>query len=358
MAFYKLAQNLLCNLYRNPSSKIQHTELSKSMLHKFRLCALAVLPLITAPTWADSNSAFYFGLDNDGVFGVDQDYTNGIFFSYSSDIDVDDNSLFYKLPTQPFSPEHAKETKWSFQLGQKMWTPSDIETPDPQPGERPYAGLLFGEAKLYAIDEDQVSQFGLMIGTTGPNSFAEEGQKLVHSITKSDDPNGWDNQIYNQVVVNLAHKNDRRWYHNQSDAGWGSEWSSNYRVMAGNFRSEVAVGGLYRWGYQLSDNFGSVDITNEATLNPTMIRRAKTGFYMFTGIEGRYRFNDITIEGDRPSSVPDTNVENLQATAVAGLVGYYKGWGMSFSVAGKSKDFEEDKSDFLANGSLALFWLF
>jgi hypothetical protein len=328
------------------------------MRSTLRLSVLCTLPLIATTAAAESNSSFYFGLDNDGVFGVDQDYTNGIFLSYSTETVLNEDSLFYYLPTEPFAKGSGNETRWSIEFGQKMWTPSDIEATDPLPGERPFAGLLYGEASLYALDDDQVSSFGLLIGTTGENSFAEEGQKLVHSITNSDDPNGWHNQIYNQIVVNLSHKNDRRFYESNSESGWGGEWSGNYRAMLGNFRSEVAVGGLYRWGYQLSDSFGSTNISNEASLDPTMIRRAKTGGYLFSGIEGRYRFNDITIDGDRPDTVPETTVENIQATAVLGAVGYYNGWGVSFSIAAKSNDFEEDNSKFLANGSLALFWLF
>jgi hypothetical protein len=328
------------------------------MYSTLRLTALAVLPLIASSALAESNSAFYFGLDNDGVFGVDQDYTNGIFFSYSTDIELDKDSIFYHLPTEPFKQGLDNEMKWSIQMGQKMWTPSDLTASEPQPGERPYAGLLFAEASLYALDDDQVSYFGLMLGTTGDNALTEHSQKFVHSLTGSPDPNGWDYQIYEQVVLNLNHKNDQRHFYQPQESGWGSEFSTNYRAMLGNFRTEVAVGGLYRWGYQLHDSFGSTNISNEASLNPAMIRRAKTGGYFFGGIEGRYRFNDITIDGDRPDEVPETNVENLQATAVLGAVGYYRGWGISFSIAAKSKDFEEDNSNFLANGSLALFWLF
>lgn len=239
-----------------------------------------------------------------------------------------------------------------------MWTPSDLRSRTPIEGERPYASLLYVDASLYALDEDQVSRFGVMIGTTGDNALTEHSQKFVHSLTGSTQPQGWDYQIYDQWVLNLQHKNDTRHYQNQTSTGWGSELSTNYRAMLGNFRSEVAIGGLYRWGYQLQDSFGSTDITNEASLNPTMIRRAKTGGYLFTGIEGRYRLNDITIDGDRPDTVPHTTVENLQATAVLGAVGYYRGWGVSFSIAAKTNDFEEDSSNFLANGSLALFWLF
>jgi hypothetical protein len=40
-----------------------------------KLSALFAFPFLVSVAAAESNSAFYFGLDNDGVFGVDQDYT-------------------------------------------------------------------------------------------------------------------------------------------------------------------------------------------------------------------------------------------------------------------------------------------
>ncbi len=319
---------------------------------------LLLLLLIPSSILAQDNNAIYFGLDNDGVFGVDQDYTNGIFINYSSTLDLEPNSIFYNLPTSPFAPNNANYMKWSVQVGQKMWTPSDIEATTPQQGERPYAGLLFAETSIYALTSHQISQFSLMLGTMGETSYAEEGQKFVHSITKSDDPNGWHNQIEEPFLLNISHKNDIKWQEFTSPFGWEHELSSNYRIMAGNFRSEVAFGGLWRWGTQLADSFGSINICNETAVNPTMIRRGKTGGYFFTGIEGRYRFNDITIDGNRPAHVPHTDIEHLQTTAVLGAVGFYHGWGASFTIATKSRDFEQDKSHFLANGSLALFWLF
>ncbi|GAM62258.1 probable outer membrane protein [Vibrio ishigakensis] len=71
------------------------------------------------------------------------------------------------------------------------------------------------------------------------------------------------------------------------------------------------------------------------------------------------RFNDITIEGDRPDDgITASEVEHLQATATIGAVGYYKGWGASLALSTKTRDYQEDPRSFHTNGSLALFYLF
>ncbi len=45
---------------------------------------LVTLALIAPAALASTKSTVSFTLDNDGVFGVDQDYTNGIFLSYTT----------------------------------------------------------------------------------------------------------------------------------------------------------------------------------------------------------------------------------------------------------------------------------
>ncbi|GAL25404.1 hypothetical protein JCM19239_6324 [Vibrio variabilis] len=45
-----------------------------------------VIPLLIASScaFASERSTLSFSLDNDGIWGTDEDYTNGIFLSYTS----------------------------------------------------------------------------------------------------------------------------------------------------------------------------------------------------------------------------------------------------------------------------------
>ncbi|WP_261817141.1 lipid A deacylase LpxR family protein [Vibrio gallicus] len=316
--------------------------------------------LFTAPTFAQ-NSSIYFGIDNDSIVTTDQDYTNGVFISYTNDFDISHDSIFNALPGTDFdaSPNGDTLHRFNIELGQKMWTPKDIENPDPVPGERPYAGLLYLSSTLYAIKPDSINSYSLMFGTMGPNSYAEQGQKFVHSIIKSDDPQGWDNQISNQVVLNLNYQRNDKWYESSVSGSTTHELSTQGRIMAGNFRSELAGGAMWRWGSNLGSSFGSAKVNNESSIDPGLIIRSKSGWYLYSGLEGRFRFNDITIEGDRPDDgITASEVEHLQATVTAGVLGYYRGWGASLAVSTKTRDYREDPRSFHTNGSLALFWLF
>lgn len=86
---------------------------------------------------------------------------------------------------------------------------------------------------------------------------------------------------------------------------------------------------------------------------------------MFTGIEGRYRFNDITIEGDRPLDGLDhpaeyyqVHVEPWQATAVVGFAMYARSFGASLTFTANSSEFKEDKETISGTGNVALYAFF
>ncbi|MDB1123582.1 lipid A deacylase LpxR family protein [Vibrio algarum] len=296
--------------------------------------------------------------DNDGPFGTDQNYTNGLQIDYSNSIS-DLNSIFIRY--SPFSLlEHFENNlhKWHISVGQKMWTPSDIQKEHPEPNERPYAGFLYSQGELITISDTSTHTLGLLVGVTGSNSFAEEAQKFVHSLVGSDTPEGWDYQIEDTFIANLSYDGNYLQHTIENKSGLSHEFSTPLRVLAGNYRSELATGIMWRWGLNLQDSLGSAKTENEMSFKPHMVQGKVTGAFLFAGAEARYRFNDITIDGDRPDDVYPTDVEHIQATAVFGGAKYGESMGGSITLAFKSKDFEQDLNRHSANISMSLFWMY
>ena len=321
---------------------------------------LIILPtVLSSAVQAYNSGSISFSIDNDGIVGTDQNYTNGIFLEYHS---APTSSLEHDTPIPvrqiaPLLPLNRDMLKgWNFRLGQQMWTPEDIESPDPVEDERPYAGLLFFETGIYQYSPALVDKYSAMIGTVGPNSLAEQGQKIIHNIIGSDEPMGWDWQIENQIVFNLGYQGHRLLSRNNATGFEQYDLSYVGRINAGNYQSEVALGSVARWGNNLESNFGITGFTPGRYVDISVLSSSPSGYFLFAGIEGRYRFNDITIEGDRPEAVPDTNVENMQATLVLGGIYYQPKWGISLSFAGNSREFEEDRHAYSTIGSLELFW--
>ncbi|MGF1723676.1 lipid A deacylase LpxR family protein [Photobacterium nomapromontoriensis] len=328
-------------------------------MKQFSSALFVCFTLIAPSAQAYNAGSISFSTDNDGIVGTDKNYTNGVFLEYNS-------AAITQFDTQAPMPlnhiasllpfRNNTQKGWSFRIGQQMWTPEDIEATTPVTNERPYAGLLFLETSLYQYSATAVDKYSAMLGITGPNALTEESQKLIHDIIGSEDPMGWDYQIESQAVFNLGYQGDRLITRQRTSFINDYDISGVGRINVGNYQSEVAVGGVARWGSNLADNFGSIGFSPNKFVDVSVLSSSKAGYFLFTGIESRYRFNDITIDGDRPDIVPDTHVKHLQATAVLGAVYYQPKWGASLSFAITTPEYEEDKHRSNSVGSLELFW--
>lgn len=115
-------------------------------------------------------------------------YTNGIFLNYA------------------FVGKKSKvKTIYSAELGQMLFTPLIRKTKTPADIDRPYAGYLYAkyEQKSF-IKNDAVVQFSGTLGVVGKISWGEGMQNTYHSLLGYSKFEGWQYQISNALVVNLA----------------------------------------------------------------------------------------------------------------------------------------------------------
>lgn len=346
--------------------------------------AFVLAASISSNASASEHPTITLAFDNDAIFGVDQDYSNGIFIAYTSSA-INAPAMLNILSLSVW--EVPALDKFEFTLGHKIWTPSDIESTEPVANDRPYAGYFYSEFNFISLSPQQTQRFNLTLGVTGEGSLAEQSQKLVHSITGSEEPNGWEYQIDNGVVGSigyLAHFNLSRnnLFVNTGGDNTGVnrseinrpevkstglnntefEISNISEVNIGGFRSDIASGIMLRWGRDLSNNMGAAGISTEHPFRPGMIGASNSAWFVFTGIEGRYRFNDVTIEGER-SNIPDpehypSTLENWQSSAVLGAVWYNRNAGFSLTFTAKTADYEEAPTAFYGTSTLTLFSFF
>ncbi|EMC8461392.1 lipid A deacylase LpxR family protein [Vibrio alginolyticus] len=324
-----------------------------------RFSKLIILTLLSPVAIASTKSTVSFTIDNDGIFGVDQDYTNGVFLSYATD-QLTQESQWKWLSLA--NSEHANIDKIELVLGHKMWTPSDIEADYPLINDRPYAGYLHTEINYLSLTSDKAVRYNFTIGTTGESSLSEKAQEIVHGITGSTDPQGWDYQIEDKVAFSLGYRVFNKLMRSEEQK---TQWEiTNINdINAGNFRSDVSQGVMFRWGTNLANSIGAANISVESPFSASMIAQNTSSWFLFTGFEGRYRFNDMTIEGDRPSipepSAPyDVTLQNWQASAVAGVSWYNQNYGASITFTIKTPDYEEAQTDVYGTGSFSVFAFF
>ncbi|EOB3675187.1 lipid A deacylase LpxR family protein [Vibrio vulnificus] len=318
------------------------------------------LLLLSPMAFASVKSTTSFSLDNDGIFGVDQDYTNGIFFAYaspalSSEHQVKRLSLADK--------QGGSIDKWEFSIGHKMWTPSDISQTAPTPNDRPYAGYFHAELNYLSLHPQQAVRYNLTLGTTGENALSEKAQKLVHSITGSTDPNGWEYQVDDYVAGSVGYQRHDLLMRsaNLTESNW--EMSHIFEANAGNFRTDVASGVMFRYGSDLANTLGAASISTENPFHASMMGNSPYGWFVYTGLSTRYRFNDLTLEGERsglpePSDQYDVTMQHWQSTAVAGVALYNRLVGLSFALSAKTPEYKEAPERIYGNGALSLYAFF
>jgi len=141
---------------------------------------------------------FRFNYDNDYFSSSDENYTQGYSFELVSPAMRKNpiNHLFVKPGN--------REVKFGVAIEHIGFSPSNIKSPQIQYGDRPFAAAIM--LKSFAIATDTINHSRLIsslnVGIIGPGAFGKEMQVAIHKATENPIPQGWQNQIRNDAVLN------------------------------------------------------------------------------------------------------------------------------------------------------------
>lgn len=278
-------------------------------------------------------STISFTVDNDGLFGTDYEYTNGFFLRWSSELDTQGKG-------------------YSLELGSQIWTPSLLVATEPLPNERPYAGVLNISGQLYQQTPTYLLQAGGTLGLIGPSSGSAQGQSFVHKLVGSVEPSGWDYQISDEFIYQLNLKG-----HQLLHRSMYGEIGVYGQGQLGNFQNEIGVGLSYRYGLDLENTFGSTSSRPGNTLDAGLLSNSYGGgFFVFLNLEQRYRFSDITIEGEKPAGHFPITLRHNQSAISLGMALYGVNWGAAIAMTSQSSPFTEADYQQHSFASLTLFY--
>jgi len=303
-------------------------------------------------------------LENDGIFANDGNYTNGFALGWESKPLL---SHQHRLPSSVpllFQLQHSfrlpimqTRSAWGAKLSQRMWTPNEIDSPEPQSHDRPYAGLLELESHSADYGAKFAQKNWLTIGLIGPKSRAEQVQKRVHSITGSTTPQGWQHQIQDQVTLQFAYEIDALLYRAKKYRGAlfrNNQWEvSSYSHLAlGNFKTEASLGLMFRWGGMLNKTFGRLSSHFGHMGNTSEVIRT-SNIFLFSKMQIGYRFNDLSIEGDLPYE-SEIEIQHKQAKLALGLNWTVDNFAFTWSLNSYTRAFVSDQKSWYSYGSLTL----
>jgi lipid A 3-O-deacylase len=215
---------------------------------------LLVVNTLNAQTYQNE---FGFKSDNDSYLaqGSDRYYTNGLFINFRRALD------------QSKLKAGLEKKTYELSIGQKIFNPYSGFAPDPIRQDRPFAGYLYvGGAMSWFTANESIFKASVEIGTTGPNSLAEDGQKLLHETVGFYTLDGWQYQIKNELALNLSVQYTDLLYRSSNNA---TDFSFEGYANAGTTFSGAGAGILFRAG-------GLNQLFNSAYTNSVIGKNAKT----------------------------------------------------------------------------------
>lgn len=294
-----------------------------------------------------------FYLENDTFAGTDENYTNGAFIGYTSPGRKrysESSGLGSVFDSMAWTGGGNYERHVAIGIGQQMFTPVDVKNFNVVQDQRPYAGWLYASFGLVWKNTKVKNSLIFNVGVVGPWSYAEETQRAVHDFLDQNSPNGWGNQLRNEIGVNMAY--EHKWRIRDREDATGFDWDimPYFGASLGNVNTSANIGTELRLGYNIPDDFGSGGIAETAS-TPTAVNdpasakpwRRPFGIHLFARAEGRGILRNIFLDGNTFRDSHSVDKYPLVADLSAGLAVNWKNTKMTWAMVYRTKEFERQE---------------
>lgn len=286
------------------------------------------------------DSSFTVYWENDGTFvkpnyRTDRHYTEGLKLVYTHQPDW--KWLRNFAGWNNFGESGKVDTAVGYFFGQNMYTPDHADDPSKRIGpDRVFAAWLYGGIFVQRANKDMMEHFELNLGIIGPSALGGEIQTFIHKLVGQDEPNGWDEQLDDELAIDFT------WLRRQRANGLPFKHTSNfdsfleYGFTAGSVHRNANLGLLLRLGPNLPDDFGPgrLEFPRCAT-GP--IGEKQTHFYFFSRASAKF------VQYDRFLTGLDTRpvVGQFQL----GVLWRYKSFEVSYSQTFLTHEYEEQNGE-------------
>tara|TARA_R110000824_G_scaffold118960_18_gene272522 strand:- start:47993 stop:49138 length:1146 start_codon:yes stop_codon:yes gene_type:complete len=294
------------------------------------------------------------------IANTDRHYTNGLKLSWLSAPTNDLPDWMKSLSAPPLFSIFTNDNnvtgvshRVGFALSHVIFTPDDTDNVAPIPNDRPYAAWLHATLGLQSIRSNDLGeawqdQWKLDIGMVGPSAYGEDVQNGWHRIINVDEAQGWDNQLHDELGVNLSF--ERAWRSNvlRTPEMFGLETDIiPYGTVAlGNVATYAGLGGVWRIGPSLPDDFGPPRIYPSSGGSEWFHTSSGFDWYLFAGLEGRAVARDIFLDGNTFRDSASVNKRPLVGDFKFGAVAVLKSVRVSFTHNLRTKEFYgQNKAD-------------
>ena len=330
------------------------------MISKFLPATLLAAALVSTASIGhsqeDTEGTLSLYMENDLFAGTDRYYTSGVKLGWSSaNLESYSDSPYASpfLPlinALPYINEKAYQKNLLFTFGQNIYTPDNTEAVEQLENDRPYAGWLYLGVGVAWKDAEVRNTLVLNIGVVGSWSYAEESQRLVHEARGLDQPQGWDNQLANELGIVLVYEREWRWPRRDYRAGLNWEFIPHAGVALGNVQTSVNLGGEFRFGINLPDDFGTAAIGPSATTS-TPVEGAESavrsrfdlGLYLFARADGRAVAHSVFLDGNTFANSQSVDREWLVGDLSVGAAINYGNTKLAYAFVYRTREFEQQE---------------
>jgi hypothetical protein len=193
------------------------------------VCVALVLPGV-------ASAQVEIAIDNDllGLRGADDpppdyEYTHGLSVSWNAERSDD-----------------GRAARW--EVGQRIYTPRR-DGAEPVPGERPYAGWLYGAWERMTTSPRTRARLRVEAGITGRPSLAEPVQNAFHRLAGYQPQLGWKHQLGFEPGVIVSYGRERRFPVVGGGGATRLDVLPSWIVRAGNVRTGAEAGVRARLGF-------------------------------------------------------------------------------------------------------------
>lgn len=292
----------------------------------------------------DDKAIISIQVENDVFTGTDRHYTNGVRFAYMSSEEVPQwlEDAGRALPL--FASDG--NLRVSYALGQNMFTPRDIEIEELQPDDRPWAGFTYGSIGLINDAGRRLDNLELTVGVVGSASQADDTQELVHDIIGTRDPAGWDNQLHNEPIVNLAYERSWRSMWRSELIGLQADVTPHAGGALGNAFIHANGGLMLRIGDDLPSDYGPPRIRPSLPGSDFFVPSENFGWYIFAGIDGRAVARNIFLDGNTFRDSPSVDKKWVVGELQAGVAVTIDGVRIAYTHVYRTEEYEgQDDAD-------------
>ncbi len=307
---------------------------------------------VDEPLDKDTASTFTVYFENDLFGDTDQNYTNGIQFSWiSPDLtQYRDNTPRWMVPLVrrlPFINEPGLQRNVGFSIGQQIFTPQDIQRRDLIDDDRPYAGWLYVATAFHNKNYRRLDTLELQLGMIGPASLAEEAQNLVHEVRDIPTAKGWDHQLENEPGFLAIYERKERVISYGESGGWGFDAITHYGGAVGNVYIYANGGIEARFGWNVPADFGTASIRPAGDTNapsdssdPRFSTYRRVGLHSFVGVTGRVVARDIFLDGNTFADSHNVDKKFFVGDLAIGASAIAGSFKLSYAQVFRSKEFD------------------